>query len=81
VVALLPSGRVVAGIVCPAPDVPIGMYLVEGKRFVRVSTQALFPVGIDGSDFVFLKRPGTSSGLFEIVREHVPTTIFANPSM
>lgn len=68
-VALLPSGQVVAGIVCPWPDVPTGAYLSRRKHFVRSSPQHLRLIGVDGSDLVFLKLGEASSGRFEILRE------------
>jgi hypothetical protein len=69
VIALLPSGQVAAGVVSPWPDVPMGAYLSKGKHFVRSSSKKLRLIGIDGSDFVFMKQGEAGSGLFEVVWE------------
>jgi hypothetical protein len=72
-VALFTSGQVAAGIASPWPDVPTGAYLSKGahkgKHFVRSSSQKLRLIGIDGSDFVFLKLGEPGSGLFEVAWE------------
>lgn len=71
VVALLPSGRVGAGIVSPLPDVPAGAYLSKGSHFVRTSSQSLWPIGVDGLNFVFLKQGEHGSDRFEVSWEPI----------
>ncbi len=68
-IALLPSGQVAAGI---GPNVLPGAYLSEGKRFARASSTPMPLLGVDGSEFIFLKRYEPGSSRMEIVRESLP---------
>ncbi len=68
-VGLLPSGQIATGIISPLHDVPTGAYISRGKRFVRGSDETLWLIGVDGTDFVFLKPAGPGSNEYQVLRE------------